>query len=365
MGMAIAVMCQTYLTLVCCFFLWSLIPFFMGWTPSIVASGSMEPVIQTGDVIFAENMTPEKIRENLKKGNVILAEDPANHGTLITHRVVKINADNVITKGDANFNNDSTSMPFANIHGIEKFKVPYLGIPVQTFRQGNLLPAGLFIASLLISQIIVRKYWVLEKRIKENGVAIRGRHKAQKRSKAKGLSMAVFVIVGVGIGVSLAGPLPSSMASWNATSANGSNTFATCNYFVYSNGSYSCGTAPVDKTTATCDNAVYKTNDPSIAVTCSLASTSGTTKNYTVTVSTTSVTPIEWKLSADWSTVVNFSSAKGYGTGVADTGAILTKTYTFGGMSNGSTNPADSWNHKYISSSKAAETFTIQVVTSS
>lgn len=364
-GMAFAVLCQMYLTLICCFFVWALIPLFMGWTATIVSSGSMEPKIQTGDVIFAEIMTQDKLRATMTKGNVLLAEDPAKTGSLITHRVVNINADSVITKGDANASNDSTPMPMENIRGIEKFKVPFLAIPVQTIRAGNFLPTGIFLASIMVSQIIVRKYWKLDKERKNTVASTKGRHKSQRSSVTKKVSAVAVLIMGLSFGATVYLPVPSSMASWNTVSTNASNSFTTCSYFVYSNGVYSCGTAPVDKTTATCDNAVYKTNDPSISVTCSLASTSGTTKNYTVTIASTSATPIEWRLSADWSAVVKFQSAKGYGPGVLDTGAILTKTYTFGGNAGTSTNPADSWNHKYISSSKAAETFTVQVVTSS
>lgn len=120
--------------------------------------------------------------------------------------------------------------------------------------------------------------------------------------------------------------------------------------------------APASNTVATCDGGVYTVTGAGTSISCSLALTSGTTKNYTITVTTTSATPIEWKVNADWNGVTKFQSAKGYGPGVQDTGAILAKTYAFGGMANGSTNGADSWNHKFISASKASEVFTSQVV---
>lgn len=116
-------------------------------------------------------------------------------------------------------------------------------------------------------------------------------------------------------------------------------------------------------TTATCGGGVYTVSGTGAAIACALGSSSGTTINYTVTVTTTSATPIQWSVNADWTGVNYFQSAKGYGTGVLDTGAITSKTYSFSGNSAGSTNPADNWNHKYISSSKAAEVFTSQVVT--
>ena len=121
---------------------------------------------------------------------------------------------------------------------------------------------------------------------------------------------------------------------------------------------------PAANTVATCDGGVYTVTGAGTSISCSLASTSGTTKNYTLTVTTTSTTPIEWKVNADWNGVTKFQSAKGYGPGVLDTGAITAKTFTFGGNAGSSTNPADSWNHKFISASKSAEVFTSQVVLS-
>jgi type IV pilus assembly protein PilA len=118
-------------------------------------------------------------------------------------------------------------------------------------------------------------------------------------------------------------------------------------------------------TTATCGGGVYTVTGAGSTIACVLGSGSGgTTMNYTITVTTTSATPIQWSVNADWTGVNYFQSAKGYGTGVPDTGAISAKTYSFSGTANGSTNPADSWNYKYISSSKAALVFTSQVVTS-
>lgn len=121
--------------------------------------------------------------------------------------------------------------------------------------------------------------------------------------------------------------------------------------------------AAAGPTTATCGGGVYTVTGAGATIACVLGSSTGTTTNYTVTVSTTSATPIQWAVNADWTAVSYFQSAKGYGPGVLDTGSISAKTYSFSGNAGTSTNPADNWNHKYISSSKAAEVFTSQVVT--
>lgn len=58
-----------------------------------VASGSMEPTLNIGDVMIS------KESNEYKEGDIITYKLNKNY---ITHRIVKINKDEIITKGDAN-----------------------------------------------------------------------------------------------------------------------------------------------------------------------------------------------------------------------------------------------------------------------
>ena len=64
-----------------------------------IASGSMRPILNVGEVIL--------IKDNLdyKKGDIITYKRN-NH--YITHRIIQINEDEIITKGDNNNTNDDS-----------------------------------------------------------------------------------------------------------------------------------------------------------------------------------------------------------------------------------------------------------------
>ena len=70
-------------------------PFF-GYRIFEVGSGSMEPTLSINDLIITKEGTYEKNDiVTYKKGN-----------TYITHRIISINGDEIITKGDSNNTND-------------------------------------------------------------------------------------------------------------------------------------------------------------------------------------------------------------------------------------------------------------------
>jgi hypothetical protein len=111
-----------------------------------------------------------------------------------------------------------------------------------------------------------------------------------------------------------------------------------------------------------CGGAIY-TGVAGTTVTCAPGTVSGTTSNYTLTVTGTGAL-VQWSVTADWSGVTNWYRSKAFGNGVSDTGDIMLRTgYQIKGSAGTSTNPADNWNHAWVSSTKAAEVFTVQVVT--
>jgi len=82
------------------------LPRFLTWyleTPypmAAITSGSMWPALHEGDLVFIEGIKKEEIRE----GDVVVWRNP--NGFTI-HRVVRLDEDTFVTKGDANFNEDS------------------------------------------------------------------------------------------------------------------------------------------------------------------------------------------------------------------------------------------------------------------
>jgi signal peptidase len=152
---AVALLSQLYLTLLITFAATAMIPVAFHWEPTIVMSGSMEPTVMTGDVIVAMPISKDKLNESVKVGHVLLAKDALNPGALITHRVVKILPDNAgyITKGDANESVDINTLLPENIKGVERIRVPYIGIPIQALKTGNPIPAVIFLVVTIFAQI--------------------------------------------------------------------------------------------------------------------------------------------------------------------------------------------------------------------
>src|SRR5438067_2305949 len=81
----------------------SVLPTLVGWTPSVIVSGSMYPQIKVGDVVVTSYASPKTI----KPGAIVRFRDPGNPGREMMHRVVEVRADRTVTtRGDANHGND-------------------------------------------------------------------------------------------------------------------------------------------------------------------------------------------------------------------------------------------------------------------
>lgn len=91
-----------------------------GYTYYSVATGSMKPVISPNDLIFV------KITKNVSKGDIITFKDSAS---IVTHRLIDINNNKYITKGDAN-NTSDTGISKSDIIG----KVVYIITPDVIFK---------------------------------------------------------------------------------------------------------------------------------------------------------------------------------------------------------------------------------------
>lgn len=117
-----------------------------GFNVFTVLSGSMEPEIHTGSIIYVKDIDAEDI----KKGDVItyMISDDAKS----THRVTEVIKDEptqinptgykYMTKGDANASEDGAPVIYANVIGEVKFSIPLLGY-VANYIQN---PPGMYVA---------------------------------------------------------------------------------------------------------------------------------------------------------------------------------------------------------------------------
>lgn len=92
-----------------------------GIKPYIVFSGSMEPEIMTGSMIFVDTKIAQ---EQIHESDIISYE---LSGETVTHRVIEETVSTVITKGDANDVADYAPVPRGDITGKVIFSIAGLG----------------------------------------------------------------------------------------------------------------------------------------------------------------------------------------------------------------------------------------------
>jgi len=101
--------------------------YFKYWAVA-VASGSMSPKVNKGDVVIIEKIDGKY--EKLKKGQIIAFQ---YGGVIVVHRLINIIEDEgqyyFYTKGDANVNPDNYAVREDMVVGTVNKKIPYIGIP--------------------------------------------------------------------------------------------------------------------------------------------------------------------------------------------------------------------------------------------
>lgn len=91
---------------------------------SVVQSGSMEPTFKKGDMLFINKS------DDLNEGDIVVYK---TGNILVVHRIVSIDGDTIITKGDAN-NIADNPITKADVKGKVTGKISYVGTIVDTLR---------------------------------------------------------------------------------------------------------------------------------------------------------------------------------------------------------------------------------------
>ncbi len=87
----------------------------------IVTSGSMQPTIQTGSIVFSSPL------KNYKTGDVVTFKNSADSESFITHRIVSVIMGSYTTRGDANSAIDGAQIKPSQIVGKVIIGIPFLG----------------------------------------------------------------------------------------------------------------------------------------------------------------------------------------------------------------------------------------------
>ncbi|MGH7241519.1 MAG: signal peptidase I [Candidatus Saccharimonadales bacterium] len=119
-----------------------------------VQSGSMAPTIRKGDAVFVRPVNSA----DLRVGDVVSYRSPRNQTTIITHRIVRVEAvwRLLITKGD-NAQQLDDPVPTSAVIGKVTLRVAYLGY-VATFLRSPLgLATTVYAPALLIVVLEMRR----------------------------------------------------------------------------------------------------------------------------------------------------------------------------------------------------------------
>lgn len=129
------------------------LPRFFGYHIYSVVSGSMEPAIPTGSLVYIREEKPEEIAAE----DVIAFYGAADSASIITHRVVenRVVMGEFITKGDANQAPDRNPVPYARLIGRVERSIPEAGkiAAVFTSAQGKILAGCAVLAAVLLQAV--------------------------------------------------------------------------------------------------------------------------------------------------------------------------------------------------------------------
>ena len=124
------------------------VPKLLGIQTYNVISGSMEPSISVGSIVYVKNAEFNELAE----GDVIAFESGAS---VVTHRITSIDSQSklITTKGDANDTEDFVPVAYVNVIGRVVAHVPFLGYLASWLSEitGKVIAVMLLIIGLLLS----------------------------------------------------------------------------------------------------------------------------------------------------------------------------------------------------------------------
>lgn len=134
-------------------------PVLVGGQPLIVRSGSMEPLIHTGDLVVVRTIAPDAIQI----GDVVTFPHPDGSGRLLTHRVRDLAFESgiahVTTKGDAVTGREQWDVPLHGSIGRVEYRVSKAGYVIAWFKSPAALLAAGVAAALALTAWVLAGIW--------------------------------------------------------------------------------------------------------------------------------------------------------------------------------------------------------------
>lgn len=148
-------LCTFYVSLVLWLTVWVLVPTgLLGLRPMLVTSGSMSPLIRTGDVV----LVGEHDGEDLAPGTVVTFRDASREGRLVTHRIEAVSDDgSYTTRGDANPTPDAAPVRPEDVVGVGRLLVPLIGTPLTWLHGGDLPLFLVWLVATLLAVVVAAR----------------------------------------------------------------------------------------------------------------------------------------------------------------------------------------------------------------
>ena len=128
----------------------------LGFRPVVVTSGSMSPVVRTGDIVITKKVG---LHDEVGNQTVIDFQDPATADRHI-HRVIEVTDDGYRTKGDANPTPDPQIVPQDHVRGAGFVLAPYVGYLPLWLDRHEWRPLLLVAAILVALSVMARRSWM-------------------------------------------------------------------------------------------------------------------------------------------------------------------------------------------------------------
>ena len=135
------------------------VPVIFGGKSFSVMSGSMEPAIGTGDLVMTLPISPGEAAG----GDIVTFNDPDDPGRLMTHRVASSERRgdtlHFVTKGDANADAETWSVPADGRIGRVAFRIPELGHVLAVGRSPTARIILITVPALLLAGFALMSIW--------------------------------------------------------------------------------------------------------------------------------------------------------------------------------------------------------------
>ena len=134
-------------------------PVLFGMKSFAVLSGSMEPVLSTGDIVVEEPVRANAVRV----GDIVTFNDPDHQGRRITHRVRSAHVERgrarFVTKGDANDSTESWETDATGQVGRVTYRIPLIGYGIARLNGPAAKVFLVMIPALLLAMLELVRIW--------------------------------------------------------------------------------------------------------------------------------------------------------------------------------------------------------------